>query len=148
MSGVPASARLVAFLTSEPLSRCLRFPVPRRRTFLHPVYNNNNGRPLSKFTTPSSPAMPTAISNSTPGPATSHAEEAHKPRTLVLCFDGTADQYSAKVSNVVKLYSILRKDKVHDQLCYYQVSAPPFYCFQCSYVVVGGNRNILCAGHR
>jgi Uncharacterized alpha/beta hydrolase domain (DUF2235) len=122
MSGVPVSARLLAFLTSEPLSRYLRLPVPRRRAFLHPVYNN--GRPLFKFTTPSSPAMSRAISNSTPAPATSHVEVTRKPRTLVLCFDGTADQYSAKISNVVKLFSILRKDKVDDQLCYYQVSAP------------------------
>jgi hypothetical protein len=49
------------------------------------------------------------------------------PRTLVLCFDGTADQYSANVTNVVKLYSILRKDKVEDQLCYYQAGIGTYF---------------------
>ncbi|KAI0248360.1 hypothetical protein BJV78DRAFT_1131681 [Lactifluus subvellereus] len=43
-----------------------------------------------------------------------------KPRTLVLCFDGTADEYGPRNTNVVKLYSLLKKDKVEDQLCYYQ----------------------------
>ncbi|PCH40124.1 hypothetical protein WOLCODRAFT_98323 [Wolfiporia cocos MD-104 SS10] len=42
-----------------------------------------------------------------------------KPRTLVLCFDGTADQYAGKNTNVVKLYSLLKKDD-SEQLCYYQ----------------------------
>lgn len=65
-----------------------------------------------------------------------------KPRTLILCFDGTTDQYDNIVrvyappqgysecvdkdvlqnTNVVKLYSLFRKDLVQDQLCYYQVS--------------------------
>lgn len=67
----------------------------------------------------------------------------HSPRTLVLCFDGTADQYAAAVSlpscpytatsfsrrdlprvqntNVVKFFSLLKKDNNDAQLCYYQV---------------------------
>jgi uncharacterized protein (DUF2235 family) len=91
--------------------------------------------------------MSTGPSYSIPAPVAPLEEVKRKPRTLVLCFDGTADEYSTNVTNVVKLYSLLRKDKVEDQLCYYQVSAP-FYGFQCSYGLVGGNRNILCAGHR
>ena len=63
-----------------------------------------------------------------PAPISPLDEVKRKPRTLVLCFDGTADKYNPNVTNVVKLYSLLRKDKVEDQLCYYQVSAP-FYCF-------------------
>lgn len=63
-------------------------------------------------------------------------------RTLVMCFDGTADQFTDKVSaprgggsmgavltcrwwsqntNVVKLYSLFKKEHP-EQLCYYQVS--------------------------
>ncbi|CCM03505.1 uncharacterized protein FIBRA_05639 [Fibroporia radiculosa] len=42
-----------------------------------------------------------------------------QPRTLVLCFDGTADQYAGQNTNVVKLYSTLKKDD-SEQLCYYQ----------------------------
>lgn len=70
----------------------------------------------------------------------------HIPRTLVLCFDGTADQYDAQVrfygnstffylsdricvqnTNVVKFFSLLKKDNNDAQLCYYQVclAGPP-----------------------
>ncbi|EMD39825.1 hypothetical protein CERSUDRAFT_81159 [Gelatoporia subvermispora B] len=40
-------------------------------------------------------------------------------RTLVLCFDGTADQYDSTNTNVVKFYDLLSKDDTQ-QLCYYQ----------------------------
>ncbi|KAI1793368.1 hypothetical protein LXA43DRAFT_972022 [Ganoderma leucocontextum] len=44
-----------------------------------------------------------------------------KPRTLILCFDGTANQYDGDNTNVVKFYSLLKKDGASDQqLCYYQ----------------------------
>ncbi|KAH8992428.1 hypothetical protein EDB92DRAFT_1797303 [Lactarius akahatsu] len=43
-----------------------------------------------------------------------------KPRTLVLCFDGTTNEFDDANTNVVKLYSMLRKDKVEDQVTYYQ----------------------------
>jgi uncharacterized protein (DUF2235 family) len=66
-----------------------------------------------------------------------------QPRTLVLCFDGTSNEFSERVSqsvdccldvaylvgvitqntNVVKLYSILKKDDPKSQLCYYQARA-------------------------
>ena len=87
----------------------------------------------------------TGPSTSTPAPVTSHVEVIQKPRTLVLCFDGMADprQYNASVTNVFKLYSLLAKDKVADQLCYYQVSAPHFTACNASYVFVGRNGNIL-----
>ena len=87
--------------------------------------------------------VPTGPSNSTPAPVTSHVEVTRKPCTIVLCFDGTADQYDADVTNVVKLYSLLLKDKVEDQLCYYQVSARHFTVSSVSYVFVGRNGNIF-----
>ncbi|KAH8987398.1 hypothetical protein EDB86DRAFT_2832355 [Lactarius hatsudake] len=43
-----------------------------------------------------------------------------KPRTLVLCFDGTTNEFDDANTNVVKLYSTLRKDKVEEQVTYYQ----------------------------
>ncbi|KAN0111562.1 Uncharacterized alpha/beta hydrolase domain (DUF2235) domain containing protein [Russula decolorans] len=49
-------------------------------------------------------------------PAGSH----RKPRTLILCFDGTTDQYDDTNTNVVKLYSLFKKDSAHEQICYYQ----------------------------
>ena len=45
----------------------------------------------------------------------------HPSRTLVLCFDGTGDQFDADNSNVVQLVSLLKKDDSTKQLVYYQV---------------------------
>jgi hypothetical protein len=118
-------------------------------------------------------AMSADPSSSTPAPVLFGAEIKRKPRTLVLCFDGTGNEYDDTVglchlpfpraflgynlcccdvpqnTNVVKLYSTLRKDKVEDQLCYYQVSAP-FSCFERSHDLTssqGRRRNISCTGH-
>ncbi|KAL1692517.1 hypothetical protein GGG16DRAFT_89900 [Schizophyllum commune] len=46
--------------------------------------------------------------------------ETRKPRTLVLCFDGTQGQYDEDNTNVVRFFSLLRKDCCDEQLCYYQ----------------------------
>ncbi|KAI0354700.1 hypothetical protein OH77DRAFT_1521587 [Trametes cingulata] len=42
------------------------------------------------------------------------------PRTLVLCFDGTGDQFDSDNSNVVKFFSLLKKDDRREQMVYYQ----------------------------
>ena len=69
-----------------------------------------------------------------PSKSTSASDKATQtPRTLVLCFDGTADKYDSDVTNVVKLYSLLSKNNVEDQLCYYQVSVPRFTVSNVSY---------------
>ncbi|KAI0756457.1 hypothetical protein C8Q80DRAFT_1264510 [Daedaleopsis nitida] len=44
----------------------------------------------------------------------------HPFRTLVLCFDGTGDQFDDDNSNVVTLFSLLKKDDRNEQLVYYQ----------------------------
>ncbi|CAL1694705.1 unnamed protein product [Somion occarium] len=44
----------------------------------------------------------------------------HPHRTLVLCFDGTGDQFDADNSNVVLFFSMLKKDDRRQQLVYYQ----------------------------
>lgn len=44
----------------------------------------------------------------------------HKGRTLVLCFDGTGDQFDADNSNIVGLFSILNKGDPENQMVYYQ----------------------------
>ncbi|THH27339.1 hypothetical protein EUX98_g6851 [Antrodiella citrinella] len=41
-------------------------------------------------------------------------------RTLILCFDGTGDQFDSDNSNVVQLVAALRKDDTTKQLVYYQ----------------------------
>ncbi|PPQ95701.1 hypothetical protein CVT26_008382 [Gymnopilus dilepis] len=44
----------------------------------------------------------------------------HPFRTLVLCFDGTGDQFDADNSNIVEFFAMLRKDDPEKQLVYYQ----------------------------
>ncbi|KAG7100167.1 hypothetical protein E1B28_001947 [Marasmius oreades] len=46
--------------------------------------------------------------------------ETHEHRTLVLCFDGTGDQFDDDNSNVVNFFSMLKKDSPQQQLVYYQ----------------------------
>ncbi|KAB5593664.1 hypothetical protein CTheo_2847 [Ceratobasidium theobromae] len=52
-----------------------------------------------------------------------------KPRTLVLCFDGTTNVYDDTNTNVVKLFSLLKRDNRDEQMVYYQPGvgtyAPP-----------------------
>ncbi|KDQ62719.1 hypothetical protein JAAARDRAFT_171302 [Jaapia argillacea MUCL 33604] len=50
-----------------------------------------------------------------------------KPRVLVLCFDGTANQYDGDNTNVVRLFSLLKKDDFHEQLCYYQAGIGTYF---------------------
>ncbi|EKM49551.1 uncharacterized protein PHACADRAFT_265089 [Phanerochaete carnosa HHB-10118-sp] len=50
-----------------------------------------------------------------------------KTRTLVLCFDGTSNQFDGDNTNVVKLYSLLKKDNTDDQLCYYQPGVGTYF---------------------
>jgi hypothetical protein len=45
------------------------------------------------------------------------------PKTIVLCFDGTANEFDSKNTNVVKLFGLLNKDLPDHQVCYYQASA-------------------------
>ncbi|KAI9443508.1 hypothetical protein H4582DRAFT_2197715 [Lactarius indigo] len=54
-------------------------------------------------------------------------DDQRKPRTLVLCFDGTANEFSERNTNVVKLYSILKKDSPKTQLCYYQAGIGTYF---------------------
>ncbi|KAF8810983.1 hypothetical protein BYT27DRAFT_7134432 [Phlegmacium glaucopus] len=44
----------------------------------------------------------------------------HPYRTLVLCFDGTGNQFSMDNSNIVEFFSLLKKDDPSKQLVYYQ----------------------------
>lgn len=45
----------------------------------------------------------------------------HPSRLLILCFDGTGDQFDSDNSNIVQLVSLLKKDDRTKQLVYYQV---------------------------
>ncbi|KAF8274308.1 hypothetical protein EI94DRAFT_1794529 [Lactarius quietus] len=43
-----------------------------------------------------------------------------RSRTVVLCFDGTGDQFNTDNSNIVNFFSMLKKDDKSQQLVYYQ----------------------------
>ncbi|KZS92263.1 hypothetical protein SISNIDRAFT_429504 [Sistotremastrum niveocremeum HHB9708] len=43
-----------------------------------------------------------------------------RPRTLVLCFDGTGDEFGDDNSNIVKFFRLLKKNDPTRQMCYYQ----------------------------
>ncbi|KIJ26685.1 hypothetical protein M422DRAFT_25315 [Sphaerobolus stellatus SS14] len=47
-------------------------------------------------------------------------DAAYTPRTLVLCFDGTDGSYGANNTNIVKFFSLLRRDCPEEQSVYYQ----------------------------
>lgn len=47
----------------------------------------------------------------------------HPRRTLVVCLDGTGDQFDADNSNIVRFFSMLKKDDKEKQMVYYQVRA-------------------------
>ncbi|KAF9483556.1 hypothetical protein BDN70DRAFT_290759 [Pholiota conissans] len=72
-------------------------------------------------------AMGYANGNTAPTPTETQGLEMTKTippnninRTLVLCFDGTGDQFDADNSNIVELFSMLKKDDPNKQLVYYQ----------------------------
>ncbi|KAK0468508.1 hypothetical protein IW261DRAFT_1426336 [Armillaria novae-zelandiae] len=50
-----------------------------------------------------------------------------QPCTLVLCFNGTASGYEKDNTNIVKLFSLLKKDDSSQQLCYYQAGIGAFF---------------------
>ncbi|KAL4250658.1 hypothetical protein ABKN59_005360 [Abortiporus biennis] len=83
---------------------------------------SSSGTSSSSSPPPSSPPTAAPIS-STPGPDMPRSSTLPNPpqaRTLVLCFDGTSNQYDGDNTNVVKFYSLLKKDCTDEQLCYYQ----------------------------
>jgi hypothetical protein len=100
--------------------------------------------PLLTLVNTSNPPNPRQSDNNPP----SSEVNAQNFRTLILCFDGTGNQFCESVSrsaqlppsqhrpivdpvdilqntNVVKLFSILRKDIPKSQVCYYQESTHP-----------------------
>ncbi|KAJ7511791.1 hypothetical protein B0H11DRAFT_1952994 [Mycena galericulata] len=59
------------------------------------------------------PSIPEFDLEKTIPPSNSH-------RTLVLCFDGTGDQFDDTNSNVINFFTMLKKDDKSQQLVYYQ----------------------------
>ncbi|KAF5372317.1 hypothetical protein D9615_009242 [Tricholomella constricta] len=64
------------------------------------------------------------VADPLPERLTGNVPPQHSYRTLILCFDGTGDQFDADVwlqnSNIVELFAMLKKDDREQQMCYYQ----------------------------
>ncbi|KAI6154266.1 hypothetical protein BKA82DRAFT_4099354 [Pisolithus tinctorius] len=110
---------------------------------------SDNSSPPSQFLNASHfadayPDFPNVARSPTAGGSTIKMSEcsddvippAHACRTLVLCFDGTGDQFDADNSNIVQFFSMLKKDDPSQQMVYYQAGigtytipqiATPFY---------------------
>ncbi|KAF8167168.1 hypothetical protein B0H34DRAFT_791932 [Crassisporium funariophilum] len=74
---------------------------------------------------PGFPKMASPTSPSGDGSSSEYSSEPtippnHSHRTLVLCFDGTGDQFDDDNSNIVNFFSMLKKDDPKEQLVYYQ----------------------------
>ncbi|CAE6427881.1 unnamed protein product [Rhizoctonia solani] len=95
------------------------------------------GSPVSELLDSSSPFyVPPKESIKPPSPVSRHPRAPLRPktsfpqviphdspyrsRTLVLCFDGTGDQYDQDNSNIVQFVHLLNKDNSDNQMVYYQ----------------------------
>ncbi|CDO77136.1 hypothetical protein BN946_scf184657.g11 [Trametes cinnabarina] len=76
---------------------------------------------------PTSPDSPKILAAANVSSSASSVNQ-RQPRTLILCFDGTAEQYDGQNTNVVKFYSLLKKDDdAAQQLCYYQPGVGTYF---------------------
>ncbi|THH16718.1 hypothetical protein EW146_g3969 [Bondarzewia mesenterica] len=86
------------------------------------------GNPQNILTDVAGPSKSTAASLVPPVQSRSQlAKMVRPPRTLVLCFDGTANQYDGYNTNVVKFFSLLKKDNIDEQMCYYQAGIGTYF---------------------
>ncbi|KAJ7028390.1 hypothetical protein C8F04DRAFT_1119191 [Mycena alexandri] len=81
--------------------------------------NGISGLPVSSSPQTSAFTQQT-VNGSAAAPAPSIIPPEHPFRTLVLCFDGTGDQFDADNSNIVQLFSMLPKADRSRQMVYYQ----------------------------
>ncbi|CAE6437760.1 unnamed protein product [Rhizoctonia solani] len=61
-----------------------------------------------------------AVKSRTSFPQVIPPESPRRSRTLVLCFDGTGDEYDQDNSNIVQFVHLLNKDNSDNQMVYYQ----------------------------
>jgi hypothetical protein len=78
--------------------------------------NGISGLPVAA--SPQSSSFPQTTLNGSAAPTVIPPE--HPFRTLVLCFDGTGDQFDSDNSNIVEFFSMLPKADRSKQMVYYQ----------------------------
>ena len=138
--------RVIRELLLPPLDFDMSVPTPQTQT--EPSSTTRSPPvPIKTQTLLTDPmSVDSAQTPPTAGPGafdTSVIPPSHDARTLVLCFDGTGDQFDADVcahpvsvpgnvsltgccpqnSNIVQFFSMLKKDDRSQQMVYYQVSA-------------------------
>ncbi|KAG8705787.1 hypothetical protein FRC09_002757 [Ceratobasidium sp. 395] len=103
------SASASTFETGRTASASVRFPstasAPDLTKLGHVPASHPNARRMSTA------EMPQVIPPRGPNEET---------RTLVLCFDGTGDQFDQDNSNIVQFFQLLKKDDRKKQMVYYQ----------------------------
>ncbi|CAE6479938.1 unnamed protein product [Rhizoctonia solani] len=106
-------------LTTLPISELLGpsspfyLPPSEPRVIISPQEFTNSPEPRSRHTRPQ-PSSRTSFPQIIP------PENSKRSRTLVLCFDGTGDQYDQDNSNIVQFIHLLNKDNPNNQMVYYQ----------------------------
>ncbi|KAG9087036.1 hypothetical protein FS749_003215 [Ceratobasidium sp. UAMH 11750] len=105
-TGMLSSPATSSFETGRTTSASVRFPSTSSAPDLSKLGHIPAAHPLSRRATTSE--MPQVI------------PPKHESRTLVLCFDGTGDQFDQDNSNIVQFFQLLKKDDRNKQMVYYQ----------------------------
>ncbi|KAG8694223.1 hypothetical protein FRC08_008622, partial [Ceratobasidium sp. 394] len=105
-TGMLSSPATSSFETGRTTSASVRFPSTASTPDLSKLGHVPAAHPLSRRATTSE--MPQVI------------PPKHESRTLVLCFDGTGDQFDQDNSNIVQFFQLLKKDDRNKQMVYYQ----------------------------
>ncbi|KIM49864.1 hypothetical protein M413DRAFT_438988 [Hebeloma cylindrosporum] len=95
-----------------------RHGIPPRTLLLYEILRNMNDSNGTSYSPTESASM--TRTNSLDTSTANTLPPDHPLRTLVLCFDGTGDQFDADNSNIVEFFSMLKKDDPGKQLVYYQ----------------------------
>ncbi|KAF8651914.1 hypothetical protein AX16_004559 [Volvariella volvacea WC 439] len=67
------------------------------------------------------------LSSASSGSSADEGGRGRNSKTLILCFDGTNDQYGPQNTNVIKFYGFLKKSDFTEQMAYYQAGIGTWY---------------------
>lgn len=63
-------------------------------------------------------------------------QEGHAGKMLIVCFDGTGNEFNTDNSNIVQLVSMLKRDDKTKQMVYYQVRLSRFSRFSMIHILI------------
>ena len=82
---------------------------------------NINGSQLTKESLVDSTILESARQTMSPSLPPFIGQTPHAGKMLIVCFDGTGNDFNADNSNIVQLVSMLKRDDQTKQMVYYQV---------------------------